>query len=331
MEDSNDLDKEEPVKDSSIWIEKYRPSSFSEIRGQEDIKRKVKAFIKQGNMPHLMFSGPAGTGKSTMAIVVAKQMFGDTWRQNFLELNASDERGIDVIRHKVKDFARTRALGNVPFKVIFLDESDALTKEAQQALRRTMENYTQTCRFILSNNYSSKIIDPIQSRCTLFRFKPLEKKDIFAIIDLITKSENLDIDEAAKAALFEVSEGDCRRFENILQSCAALEQKITEELVFSMASVAKPKEIQEILELAMKNKFIDARNKLLDTMLRYGLSGQDIIKQIQSQVFELNIDDRMKVQLIDKCGEIEFRMTEGSDEYLQLEALLANFTLCSVK
>ena len=316
---------------TAIWIEKYRPSTFDEIKGQEDIKMKVKAFIKQGNMPHLMFSGPAGTGKSTMALVVAKNMFGENWRQNFLELNASDERGIDVVRNKVKDFARTRALGNVAFKVIFLDESDALTKEAQQALRRTMENYTQTCRFILSNNYSSKIIDPIQSRCTLFRFKPLAKEDIFILIDSIAKAEGITISEEAKQALFEISGGDCRRMENILQSCAALGNDISDELVFSMASVAKPKEIEEILNLAINNKFIDAKNKLLDAMLRYGLSGQDIIKQIQKQVLELGIDDRMKVHLIDKCGEIEFRMTEGSDEYLQLEALLANFTLCSLK
>jgi len=322
---------EKKEKDTAIWIEKYRPGTFDDIKGQDEIKKKVQAFIKKGNMPHLMFSGPAGTGKSTMAIVVAKQMFKENWKQNFLELNASDERGIDIIRHKVKDFARTKALGDVPFKVIFLDESDALTKEAQQALRRTMENYTMTCRFILSNNYSSKIIDPIQSRCTLFRFKPLAKEDIFALIGKIAKHEGIEIEDKAKEALYSISEGDCRRIENILQSCAAVDAKITEELVFSMASVAKPKEIQEMLELAIKNKFIEARNKLLDTMLRYGLSGQDVIKQIQSQIFELNIDDRMKVMLVDKCGEIEFRMTEGSDEYLQLEALLANFTLCSVK
>jgi replication factor C small subunit len=322
---------EKKEKDTAIWIEKYRPGTFDDIKGQDEIKKKVQAFIKKGNMPHLMFSGPAGTGKSTMAIVVAKQMFKENWKQNFLELNASDERGIDIIRHKVKDFARTKALGDVPFKVIFLDESDALTKEAQQALRRTMENYTMTCRFILSNNYSSKIIDPIQSRCTLFRFKPLAKEDIFALIGKIAKHEGIEIEDKAKEALYSISEGDCRRMENILQSCAAVDAKITEELVFSMASVAKPKEIQEMLELAIKNKFIEARNKLLDTMLRYGLSGQDVIKQIQSQIFELNIDDRMKVMLVDKCGEIEFRMTEGSDEYLQLEALLANFTLCSVK
>ena len=194
-----------------------------------------------------------------------------------------------------------------------------------------MENYTTTCRFILSNNYSSKIIDPIQSRCTLFRFRPLEKKDVLAIIENIEGKEKLKIDSKAKEALFEISEGDCRKLENILQSCAALDEKITEELVFSMASIAKPAEVKDILELAVKNRFIDARNKLLDIMLKYGLSGQDIIKQIQKQILDLNIDDRMKVHMIDKCGEIEFRMTEGSDEYLQLEALLANFTLCNLK
>jgi len=314
-----------------VWIEKYRPQTLDEVKGQEHIKDKVSAFIGQKNMPHLMFSGPAGTGKSTISLVIAKEMFGENWRGNFLELNASDERGIDVVRNKVKDFARTKALGDVPFKIIFLDESDALTKEAQQALRRTMENYTQTCRFILSNNYSSKIIDPIQSRCTMFRFRPLEKKDIDEIINKIAQKEQLDVDDKAKEALYEVSNGDCRRMENILQSCSAVSKEVTEELVYSMASLAKPKEIKQLLELAVQNKFIESRKMLLDTMLMYGLSGTDIIKQIQKQVLELDIDDRLKLQLIDKCGEIEFRMTEGSDEYLQLEALLANFTLCSIK
>ena len=151
--------------DSAIWTEKYRPSTFQEIKGQKEIIEKIQAFVASKNLPHLLFSGPAGVGKTTLALVIAKQLFGEHWRENTLELNASDERGIDVVRVKVKDFARTKAIGEVPFKLIYLDESDALTKEAQQALRRTMENYTKTCRFILSCNYSSKIIDPIQSRC----------------------------------------------------------------------------------------------------------------------------------------------------------------------
>lgn len=318
-------------QDNALWTEKYRPSDFSEIKGQKEIVKRVKAFVEQQNLPHLMFAGPAGVGKTSLALVIAKKLFKDSWRQNFLELNASDERGIDVIRNKVKDFARTRAIGNVPFKIIYLDECDALTREAQQALRRTMENYTQTCRFILSANYSSKIIEPIQSRCVVFRFKQLDKKDILTIIEKIAEEEKLKIDEKVKEVLYEICEGDCRKLENILQSSAAITSHITEDIVHSMASIAKPEEIKEVLELALSNRFIEARNKLLELMLGYGLAGIDIIKQIQKETLELNIDNKSKMLLIEKCGEIEFRMTEGSDEFVQLEALLSQFVLVGDK
>lgn len=308
---------------SSIWTEKYRPQTFEEVKGQQEIVEKVKAFVSTGSMPHLLFSGPAGVGKTTLSLVIAKQLFGENWRQNVLELNASDERGIDVVRVKVKDFARTRALGDVPFKLIYLDESDALTKEAQQALRRTMENYTRTCRFILSCNYSSKIIDPIQSRCAVFRFRPLAEEDIYQMIDKLSTDEGLTVSEEAKKALFEVSNGDCRRLENVMQSCAVIKKDLDGELVYSMASVAKPKEVKELLEVAAKGDFISSRKKLLDLMLNYGLSGLDVIKQIQREIWNLELFDEKKVQLIDKCGEVEFRMSEGSDEYVQLEAFLA--------
>jgi len=317
--------------DSAIWTEKYRPKEFSEIKGQKEIVKRIKAFVELQNIPHLLFAGPAGVGKTTLALVIVKNLFKDSWHQNFLELNASDERGIDIIRNKVKDFARTRAIGNVPFKIIYLDECDALTREAQQALRRTMENYTQTCRFILSANYSSKIIDPIQSRCAMFRFKPLEKKEIFAVIEKIEKDEDIKINEKAKEALFNISEGDARKINNVLQSSAAISKDINEEVIYSMASVAKPKEVDEVLKLALQNKFIDARNKLMDVMLNYGLSGMDIIKQIQQEILTLDIDNEKKMLLMEKCGEIEFRMTEGSDEFIQLEALLSQFALYGAK
>lgn len=312
---------------SLIWTEKYRPQDFSDIMGQKEIVKRVEAFVKTGDMPHQLYAGPPGVGKTTLALVVAKKIFGDSWKQNMMELNASDERGIDVIRDKVKNFARTRAIGDVPFKVIYLDECDALTREAQQALRRTMENYTQTCRFILSANYSSKIIEPIQSRCVIFRFKPIPKDEILKLIDKIAASEKIKVDAKGKEALYETSEGDCRRLENIMQSCSAITQTITDEIVYQVSSVAKPKEVMEFLTLALNNRFLDARKKLLDTMLAYGLSGLDIIRQIQREVWKLDTSDRNKLFLIEKCGDAEFRMVEGSDDYVQLEAFLAAVAL----
>jgi replication factor C small subunit len=328
--DSDDFN-ESSIHESSIWTEKYRPSQFSEIRGQEEIVKRVKSFVETKNMPHLLFSGPPGVGKTTLSLVIVKQLFGDIWRENFLELNASDERGIDVVRQKVKDFARTKSIGNVPFKIIYLDESDALTKEAQQALRRTMENYTQTTRFILSCNYASKIIDPIQSRCAVFKFRPLSKEDIFDIIDTIAKKEGLKITEKAKDALYYVSGGDCRKLENVLQSTASMGDKIDEENIYAIASYAEPKEIIEVLESCVKGNFEEAKKKLLDTMLKQGLSGIDVIKQIQKECWGIKADNRIKLEMVKQCGEAEFRMIEGSDEFIQLEALLAKFVLLNTK
>jgi len=315
----------------SLWTEKYRPETFAEVKGQKDIVKRIKAFVESKNMPHVLFAGPAGIGKTTLSLVIVKQLYGDSWRENFLELNASDERGIDVVRVKVKEFARTKAIGNVPFKIIYLDECDALTREAQQALRRTMENYTQTCRFILSCNYSSKIIEPIQSRCAVFRFKPLDKSELYEIIENISEREKLKLDEKAKEALVTVSEGDCRKLENIMQACAVMSTKLTEEIVFEVASYARPKEVLDVLELTLKQDFPKAKSKLLDTMLNYGQSGIDIVKQVQKEIWLLKIDAHKKLEMIKECGEAEFRMVEGSDEYIQLESLLAKFVLINSK
>ena len=315
------------MEDSSIWIERYRPKTFDDIKGQEAIVARVRAFVEKKNLPHLLFSGPAGVGKTSLILVIAKTLFGDNWRENFLELNASDDRGIDVVRTKIKDFARTIAIGDVSFKIIYLDECDSLTSEAQQALRRTMENYSDNCRFCLSCNYSSKIIDPIQSRCTIFRFKPLNKESIHEIVNHIIKNENLAVEKDFIDSLYEVAGGDVRRVENILQSCASLSKKITSEMIYEISSAARPKEILEILKESTKGNFIKARNLLLDVMLNHGLSGLDIVKQIQKEINNIDVEDVIKLKMIEKCGEAEFRMVEGSDEYIQLESLLASFCL----
>lgn len=314
-----------------VWTEKYRPKVFDEIIGQEDIVRTVKAMVESGNIPHMLFAGPAGVGKTTLALVVARALYGGNWRDNTLELNASDERGIDVIRHKVKDFARTKPIGGAPFKLVILDEADALTSEAQQALRRIMENFSSTCRFILICNYSSKIIDPIQSRTAVFRFRPLPKESVLERLKFIAESEGLKIDDKALEAIFDISEGDMRRAINTLQACAAVSKEITKDLVYTVSSVAKPEELKEILNKALAGDFLKAREMLADVMLKYGLSGEDVIKQIQRVVIGLDVDDETKVKMIDQIGEIEYRLTQGSDPFIQLDALLAQLAYIGKK
>lgn len=312
------------MQDSTIWTEKFRPQTFNEVKGQKKIVERIRAFIEQQNMPHLLLAGPAGVGKSTLALVIAKELYKDTWKQNFLELNASDDRGIDVVRNTIKEFAKTKSMGNVPFKIIFLDECDSLTKEAQQALRRTMENFVMGTRFVLSCNYSSKIIDPIQSRCTVFRFKPLTVEDINDYVKKIAEKESLEVTDETVKALVDISNGDVRKITNIMQSCASINKNISPELIYSLVSAAEPKEVKDIINLAISRQFIKARSLLLDTMLKHGLSGLDILKQIQKETLEMTeIKEEKRIDLVDKCGEIEFRMVEGSDEFVQLEALLA--------
>ncbi len=319
------------MSQSEIWTEKYRPSNFENVVGQQEIVKRVQALVKSMNIPHLLFAGPSGIGKSTLALIIVKELFREKWKDNYLELNASDERGIDVVRQKVKDFARTKAIGTVPFKVIFLDEADALTTEAQQALRRTMENYTNTCRFIMSCNYSSKIIDPIQSRCVVFRFKILEKKDIITVIKRIAETENLKITDDALENLYEMSEGDCRRAINLLQATSSIALDINAEMIRMIASSSRPTNVRIVLDYALAGDFLNAREKLLDIMLKESVSGTDIIKSIQKEIWNLQIEPEVKVKITEKTGEAEFRITEGSDEFVQLQALLASFVLAGSK
>ncbi len=310
-----------------LWVEKYRPRVLDEVFGQAAIVKRLKSFVKQKNIPHLLFSGPAGTGKTTSAMCIARELYGDNWHMNFMETNASDERKLEDIRGKIKNFARTMPLGDAGFKLILLDEADSLTRDAQHALRRIMEKYANTCRFILDCNYSSKIIDPIQSRCAVFRFRPLSEYEVADYLKGICAKEGVSADKEALSAVYKVSGGDLRKALNVLQSSASASKVITDKLVYEVASYARPNEMKDVINLALKGFFVKARSLLLDIMLKYGLSGIDAVKQIQSMVVELDIPEKKKVKLIDRIGEYEFRMVEGADEYLQLDALLAQFYL----
>lgn len=311
-----------------IWIEKYRPHTLKEVIGQTPIIERLQAYSKTKQVPHMIFAGPAGTGKTTCVLALARELFGDdTWKQNFHELNASDERGIGIIRGKIKDFARTAPLGSTTFKIIFLDEADSLTTDAQAALRRTIEKYSHICRFILSVNYSSKIIEPIQSRCAVFRFKPLTEEDVKTCVRRIATKEKLEITADGLETLTYIAGGDLRKAVNTLQVGASVSKKISAELLFQTTATARPEDVKTLLTTAFEGNFIKARNQLYDLLVKYGLSGQDIIKQMHSTIFDLTIPDDIKIQLIEKTGETEFRLVEGSNEHIQLESLIAQCAL----
>ncbi|PIN84208.1 replication factor C small subunit, partial [Candidatus Micrarchaeota archaeon CG11_big_fil_rev_8_21_14_0_20_47_5] len=238
------------MEDVLPWTEKYRPKTLPDVIGQAHIVSSLRAFVKNRNLPNLLFSGSPGIGKTTATLALAHDLYGENFSSSLLELNASDERGIDVVRGKIKDFARTVALEAVPFKIIFLDEADALTSDAQHALRRTMEKYLSITRFILSCNYSSKIIEPLQSRCSVFRFLSLSEGEIKQMIERIAKTEGLQVDEEALKTLIYISEGDMRKAINALQGASFSSKKITSELIYRIASRAKPAEVDAMIQLA---------------------------------------------------------------------------------
>ena len=310
-----------------IWIEKYRPSNLSEVVGQNPVTSRLKNYVKERSMPHLLFAGPAGTGKTTSALALAQELFGELWKHNLHELNASDERGIDVVRGKIKEFARTAPLGEDGFKIIFLDEADALTGAAQAALRRTMEKYSRTCRFVMSCNYSSKIIEPIQSRCAVFRFRPIKAEDVERYLKFVSVKEELKVDKEAYESLTYLAQGDLRRAINGLQMAAAANVDITADVVYQAVAAARPEEVREALEMALDNNFGGARERLDTLQITYGLAGEDVLRQMHRSVRDLEIPDIIKVQLIEKLAEADFRLSEGANARIQIEAVIANFAV----
>jgi len=313
------------------FVEKYRPRHLDDVVGQTQIVDRLKKFVSDATMPHLIFAGPAGTGKTTSALALVRDIQKSKMKhhQTYLELNASDARGIDVIRTLVKEFAKTVVTEDIPFKVIILDEADHMTGAAQQALRRTMENYTHICRMILICNYSNQIILPIQSRCVVFRFSRLAKEEIKTRLEYIAKVEKIKLTPKGLEALYYVANGDLRRAVNYLQASSSINNEIQEEIVYKIAGRISPEDIRKMILIALEGKLMEAK-AILDTLtLEYGLSARNLLSQMHSEIYEMNIEELLKMRIIRILAQIEYRLSRGATETVQLNALLAK--LCLLK
>ncbi len=309
-----------------IWVEKYRPRKIDDIIGQDEAKSRLKGFIKTKSLPHLLFAGSPGTGKTSAVIALANEIFGRKGlRGNLLELNASDERGIDVIRNTVKDFARTLPTGDAPFKIISLDEADALTTAAQHALRRTMERFVTSSRFILLCNYPGKIIEPIQSRCAFFRFNALSNENIEKSITNIAQKENVEYAKSGIKTIVRICEGDLRKAINVLQATSAIGGKITKKEVLESVGGVDPQEIANLVKLARDQDFETARKRLQDLIFIRGISGSDIIREISRELPKLELSKNAQLKLINVLAEADFRITEGASPDIQIAAVIAHF------
>lgn len=309
---------------SELWVEKHRPQSVDQIRGQAAVVNRLSIYAQNKEFPHLLFAGPPGTGKTTAAMALTKDVFGPDFRENLLEMNASDERKLESVRTKVKQFARTAPYGNATFKIIFLDEADALTNDAQGALRRIMEQYAETCRFILSCNYSSKIIEPIQSRCAVFRFRPLSDSDVESQVKHVAKEEGVELSEDAAEALTRISQGDLRKALTALQVAAALDNNISRELIYETSATAPPEALHQYLMACRQDGFHAARRRLRDLLDKYGLAGTDFVNQLHRELYTADfLSEAAKLDLTEWMAEVDYRLVEGGGEHIQLDALTA--------
>ncbi|MFW9925175.1 MAG: replication factor C small subunit [Candidatus Thorarchaeota archaeon] len=310
-----------------LWTEKHRPRTLGEIVGQEAIVSRLANFVERKTLPHCLFAGPPGTAKTTAGMALARDLFADSFERNFMELNASDERGIDVVRNQIKTFARSLPAGNAPFKILVLDEADHLTSDAQHALRRTMESYASSCRMILICNYSSRIIPPIQSRCAIFKFARLSDEDVGKRIEYVAKEEKVKLSAKGRDAILYLADGDMRIAINLLQAASSTGTQVTDTVVFTISGRADPAKIRDLLSTASSGKFEASLALLTDLITQDGVSPLDLIRQIHREIQGLDLDDAKKRSSLERTAEAEFRIAEGSNGEVQLAALLAHISL----
>ena len=313
--------------DNAIWTEKYRPKTFNEVKGQKDIVNRVAAFVKQNNMPHLLFAGPAGVGKTTLSLVIARQLFGEQWHQNFLELNASDTVRMDYVRNVIKTFVNQRMIiGEDSLKIIILDEADNIPTQVQQALRRIIEKSSANVKFILMCNYINRIIDPIISRCTVFRFVNLSKEKIIERLHYISDKEKLKIPEGKEEIFFDnlffISGGDLRKAINSLQMSVALELSKNLDIneILRISGFIDELTLENLIKAIQSKSFAEARKIILSIE---NFDSRNFIRQLLATLHKFEFDIKDKKIIYALIGDIDFRISQGADDYIQILALIA--------
>ncbi|KAG7093632.1 Subunit of heteropentameric Replication factor C (RF-C) [Marasmius oreades] len=321
-----DIDVPPPLdKEHLPWVEKYRPATLEDVVSHKDIISTIEKFIEKNRLPHLLFYGPPGTGKTSTILAVARRIYGPDYRKQILELNASDDRGIDVVREQIKQFAETRTLFSKGFKLIVLDEADMMTQAAQAALRRVIEQYTKNVRFCIICNYVNKITPAIQSRCTRFRFSPLPITEVKRRLDTVIEAEKVNLSEDGKQALLKLSKGDMRRALNVLQACHAAYDLTTETEIYNCTGNPHPSDIEKIVQYMLNHDFTTAYQLISTMKIERGLALQDLLTGAYEYIETIELKPHARVYLLDHLATTEHRLSTGGNEKIQLSALLGAF------
>ncbi|KAK0438100.1 P-loop containing nucleoside triphosphate hydrolase protein [Armillaria borealis] len=320
-----DSDVQPYDNDNLPWVEKYRPVTLNDVVSHKDITSTIEKFIEKNRLPHLLFYGPPGTGKTSTILAVARRIYGSDYRKQILELNASDERGIDVVREQIKQFAETRTLFSKGYKLIILDEADMMTQAAQAALRRVIEQYTKNVRFCIICNYVNKIAPAIQSRCTRFRFSPLPIDQVEKRLVTVVKAERVHLTDDGKKALLKLSKGDMRRALNVLQACHAAYDIIGETEIYNCTGSPHPADVEIIVKSMLSDEFTTSHQMISAMKTERGLALQDLITGAYEFIEGIDLKPAARIYLLDHLATTEHRLSTGGSEKIQLTALLSAF------